>query len=103
ERLGLLRALRCAFRDPAALATRCVLVDRAALCRAVEHARGLGDRFLDRLAALLDRGAGGLHRAASGRASDGLDGGTTLRLTDALESRTLLLCHRRGTITQQPV
>src|SRR5687768_14222701 len=97
-----LRALRGALRDPAALATRRVLVDRAPLRGAVQHARRFGDGFLDGLAALLDRGSRGLHRAARSGSRDGLDAGASLRLTDALESGTLLLRHRAGTITQRP-
>src|SRR5438309_6357347 len=100
--LGLLRALRGALRDAAATAARRVLVDRASLRRAVEHARGLRDGLLDRLAALLDRGARGLHRASRGRARDGLDGGAPLRLTAALECPTLRLRHRARTIHPPP-
>src|SRR6185503_1182746 len=79
-----------------------VLVDRAALGRAVEDARRLGDRGLGCLAALLKSVARCLHSRARRRAGERLDRGATRRLTDALECRTLALlgCHRRRTITQ---
>src|SRR3989442_9863616 len=87
--------LGCAFRETAAAASCGVLVDRAALARAVEDARRLGDRALSRLAALGERVARGLHRGPRGRAGEGLDRGASLRLTDALECGTLplLRCH----------
>src|SRR6266851_8036389 len=100
-RLLLARLLfRRPLRDAAAPAARRVLVDRAALRRAVEDARRLGDRGLGGLATLLECVARGLHRGARCRASERLDGGAACGLSDPLERRALLLfCgHRSRTI-----